>query len=857
MRPVSLAPLARSAVEALSSAVEAGDVAFSHDIMARGSDALWRRGGRAVAVIEVGAPQRVLLRVGLPRGAVLRLDGVALLRAEVEQGLPDAAEVAVDLKAGAHLITVWLDKAAEGWEGRGFHLRLLTPEGKPAVGVRALVPRLDPLDALGAGAVTARLDLVWHQGQPAWRIDARFSPSLPEDLVGRRLTLSALGARGAALPSALTLSDADACVIAPAASCQRLLSWPTGWQKARGALGRAELRAALVGGDAKGRAVARWGGDEPLEKVTGADLILAREVRALLDASAQVGPGIDLVRYGLQQLDGVLAGEGLLAEESVPGLRRDLQRHLQALKAGRDPLEGVQGLHTRAYRSPLDGRYQPFALYIPPKIDPDRRHALVVALHGFRGTPTRICRTALAGARPDSFVVCPHGYGDTLYRHAGEDDLFRVMALVEGGFPIDPDRVHLTGVSNGGLAAYELAVHHPDRWASVSALCALGDIRDFTRIKASPHQPHEARWLDRVSAAEHLDNARGLDFMIVYGARDHLPHASVERLAADLRRAGARVQFTLHEDLGHNVWDRTYERGALFAWIARKRRARDPNHIHLLTRTPRYSSVDGALILAADWSSGALLDARWSDPDTLKIDTAHISELRLPARPAEAARSLRLTIDGEGHLVELRPGHHTLAAQRAPSGWRVWTEAAPTAIPSWPRPEGRFGPGEPFGGADQLQSGPQLYVYGAADPVDAALNRYLAALDQARWSRFTTLRSRVVADRDVTEAELAAHNVILFGTPEANPLIGRLIPEARALLRKHGAGLRDVGLRSIHANPRGGGLAVILSTGTTPRGAAFAVGLPEFAPDRAWADEGSVKPPFDILLRERRLIAAE
>ena len=59
-------------------------------------------------------------------------------------------------------------------------------------------------------------------------------------------------------------------------------------------------------------------------------------------------------------------------------------------------------------------------------------------------------------AAPRMLVLCPYGYGDTVFRAVGEDDIFRTMALVEKDFNVDKARVYLTGVSNGGLGAYEV-----------------------------------------------------------------------------------------------------------------------------------------------------------------------------------------------------------------------------------------------------------------------------------------------------------------------------------------------------------------------------------------------------------------
>ncbi|MGS4946839.1 S-formylglutathione hydrolase [Meridianimarinicoccus sp. RP-17] len=46
-------------------------------------------------------------------------------------------------------------------------------------------------------------------------------------------------------------------------------------------------------------------------------------------------------------------------------------------------------------------------------------------------------------------------------------------ALLDASFPIDPDRQAITGHSMGGHGALTVAIHHPDRFASVSAFAPI------------------------------------------------------------------------------------------------------------------------------------------------------------------------------------------------------------------------------------------------------------------------------------------------------------------------------------------------------------------------------------------------
>ena len=59
------------------------------------------------------------------------------------------------------------------------------------------------------------------------------------------------------------------------------------------------------------------------------------------------------------------------------------------------------------------------------------------------------------------------------YQGIAEKDVYDVVADVERRYPIDVDRVYLTGISMGGGGALRLALTRPDVWAAVAPVCAM------------------------------------------------------------------------------------------------------------------------------------------------------------------------------------------------------------------------------------------------------------------------------------------------------------------------------------------------------------------------------------------------
>ncbi|MFP4058156.1 MAG: sugar-binding protein [Candidatus Brocadiia bacterium] len=125
------------------------------------------------------------------------------------------------------------------------------------------------------------------------------------------------------------------------------------------------------------------------------------------------------------------------------------------------------------------------------------------------------------------------------------DDLYReVMAK----YPVDPERVYLTGLSMGGFGSWALACEFPDRFAAVAPICGGGDPRDAQRIAEVP-------------------------IWVFHGAQDGVvPVERSEQMVAALRRAGGRVRLTVYPEAGHDSWSKAYASEELYEWLLCQRR---------------------------------------------------------------------------------------------------------------------------------------------------------------------------------------------------------------------------------------------------------------------------------------------
>jgi phospholipase/carboxylesterase len=177
-----------------------------------------------------------------------------------------------------------------------------------------------------------------------------------------------------------------------------------------------------------------------------------------------------------------------------------------------------------------------FSLYVPEYYTPDRAWPLVMALHGGSGNGRGFLWSWLRDARShDAVVVAPTATGNT-WSLMGEDtdtsNLARILDLVRGRWNIDPTKLLLTGMSDGGTFCY------------VTGLERASPFTHLAPVAATFH-PLMAEMAD----AERL---RGLPVYLVHGRLDWMFPVQVARQTREvLSAAGADVTYREIDDLSH------------------------------------------------------------------------------------------------------------------------------------------------------------------------------------------------------------------------------------------------------------------------------------------------------------------
>jgi phospholipase/carboxylesterase len=177
-----------------------------------------------------------------------------------------------------------------------------------------------------------------------------------------------------------------------------------------------------------------------------------------------------------------------------------------------------------------------YSIYVPEYYTPDRRWPLVMALHGGSGNGRGFLWSWLREARSHgAILISPTATGQT-WALMGDDtdtpNLIRILESARTRWNVDPARMLMTGMSDGGTFCY------------VSGLDAVSPFTHLAPVSATFH-PLMAEMAD----AERL---RGLPIHITHGRLDWMfPVQTARQTQQALSAAGAHVTYRELDDLSH------------------------------------------------------------------------------------------------------------------------------------------------------------------------------------------------------------------------------------------------------------------------------------------------------------------
>jgi poly(3-hydroxybutyrate) depolymerase len=831
----------------LSPAAPAWKIATSHDgaidvKKALAADPLARKTdlvAYAAGTLHLARAQKIVMLLGSDDGVRVTVDGkVVLLREEARPQRDDDDTVVLDLAAGDHSVLFKLHQRDGAWS---FRVRFVDSRLRPPEGAWVTLPGVPASDAPEVAAHMARgsVELGTRGDGYLVHVHARFSEGAP---LGAPLHVKAsVEAGGSPLLSVdagqFAFGAPDFDVQLPPITGSDLAAFEDKEIRVRVAIGAMTLERTF-----HPRKLVR-------ETVGRADAVLGRLAAGprpawlRTDTLESLQHARDRIASAQDRGDGDTTA--LLADT------RELAAGLGALEAGKDPYAERKGGMRMAYRSPVDGALTEYGVYVPSSWSPGtkRKYPLIVALHGLNGHPMAMMRWLLGGDDPklsqpyedrhfepfvddvrglDAFVVTPSGHGNTMYRDLGADDPMRVLDRVEARYPIDENRVTITGVSMGGIGSAAIPFRHPDRFAAAEPLCGYHSYFVRRDIAGRPMRPWERVLAEERSNVDWAPNGFQLPLFIVHGTKD-LPVANSGVLIDAYDKMHYSVEHE-HPALGHNVWRTTYENLRGVKWLLGKRR--DPHPRHVRFRTVRLRDGESYWVHVRELTAPDVwgeVDARVASRTAITAKTSGAAEVAFDRDPAlvDPSASVKVTIDGQA----LDFGKDdAVVMHRDGAAWKPGAAAH----------AGLFKHGDVTGPIRDAFHEPLLFVWGASDPEQARANEEVAR-DWARIRGGVTVHYPVMSDVEFfARGESVANDKALFlvGDAKSNRVLRAV--EGDLPIRVDGdavvVGSRriegdEVGAAFIRPNPKRPDRYVVVVEGTSALGTLRSLSLPSLLPD--------------------------
>jgi phospholipase/carboxylesterase len=190
----------------------------------------------------------------------------------------------------------------------------------------------------------------------------------------------------------------------------------------------------------------------------------------------------------------------------------------------------------------VDQQRGAYTAYVPEYYTPDRAWPLILAMHGGSGNDEDFLWTWLKYAKSRGYLlISAKSFGATWYPWDAPSVLL-MLDDMQARYHIDPSRILLTGLSDGGSFGYDVGFAFPERFAGLAVVAGI----------LRPHQ--------------RTPQASQLPVYIAHGAQDQLFPVQYIRLVTDkLRELGHPVTYHELPNAGH-----TYPSGentAILDWF--------------------------------------------------------------------------------------------------------------------------------------------------------------------------------------------------------------------------------------------------------------------------------------------------
>ncbi|MDO5309002.1 MAG: dienelactone hydrolase family protein [Planctomycetia bacterium] len=115
-------------------------------------------------------------------------------------------------------------------------------------------------------------------------------------------------------------------------------------------------------------------------------------------------------------------------------------------------------------------------------------------------------------------------------------------------FPIDTDRIYITGVSMGGFGVWEILATYPERIAAAAPVCGGGNLQKAREVTSTP-------------------------IWAFHGEADPIVSCpkAIEMINAAKEAGNEDAKITTYPRVGHDCWHKAYAEKELYSWFLSKK----------------------------------------------------------------------------------------------------------------------------------------------------------------------------------------------------------------------------------------------------------------------------------------------
>jgi pimeloyl-ACP methyl ester carboxylesterase len=560
-------------------------------------------------------------------------------------------------------------------------------------------------------------------------------------------------------------------------------------------------------------------------------------------------------------------------KKAEAALARGMER-AKSLREGKAPWLTAGGV--RAYVSKIDGSIQPYLLSMPRDYaagnPPQKKYRLDFFFHGRGEKLTELAFISAKGEAPaatgEHFNVQPYGRYCCANKFAGEIDTLEILDQMKRDYPIDENRVVVTGFSMGGAACWHIAVHYTDLWAAASPGAGFAETRLYQKMDASGEwnelPEYRKQLMHLYDCPDYALNLSMLPLIAYAGEIDPQQQSGdiMQKAMADL---GLKLERIYGPKTAHK-----YEPGAkkeldkrLDAYAAKGRNI-VPKEVHFETWTLRYNHMFWVRLEGLDkhWER-ARVDAAITSPNAIDVKTTNVASLILdiPAIASPLAPDAKVAITLNGEKLEAATNHDKgLHAAFAKTGdqWKLLPQDSSALSLS----KGALRTQDSLRKRPALQ-GPIddafldsfIIVKPTGQPLNDKVGKWCASETGhaiTEWRKIFRGEPRVTSDQQLTDADIANNNLVLFGDPSSNAILKKIAGQLPIAWNAQSITLGDKTFPAdhhavvmIYPNPLNPNRYVVLNSGFTFRQADHKTNSRQIAklPDYAIID--LTTPPDD------------